>query len=161
METQNCFQQQHWVHFVFGSFVLDMRPPLSVVCIPKMVPWRKFSLCRQFSNGDSFWLRDGGLVPILPPSVLGYHLAWRWAGPVHSATVCGSSYACQFCCVWEALFPWCLPHCGWPAFLRYQPGPICWKTMGEKSSQRFRVLRKFRASCRACVSLGCFLFSTT
>lgn len=96
--------------------------PLSVACIPKWGSTEKkcFFLCEQLSAWSSIWVRDGAHVHF-SLSVLGPPLAWSCADYRHAATVSVSSYVCQFCCVWNALFPWWFP---FPLVLRiFLPPP--------------------------------------
>lgn len=57
-----------------------------------------FSLCKQWSNEDSFWFLDGGIMST-SLSALGPHLTYNAVCPIHMVTVSVSACGHWFCCV--------------------------------------------------------------
>lgn len=75
-----------------------MRPALSVVCFLSETSMEKINFAFVTSYGLEIASMLGTMCPFLF-STLGPHLGQTCVGPVHAATIAGSSEVCQLFCV--------------------------------------------------------------
>lgn len=73
-KVQNKQKKPHEVPFVLANCSLPCDQPWSVIDKLSDIPWGKFSLSQQVSNGNIFFIKGGTFLSTSPSQCLDFYL---------------------------------------------------------------------------------------